>query len=98
MALVQRSFRSVRRAKVFFVQVPHSGWRGDAIQALQAAAPYELGDPTEAFTFLSLYPVYVAGRRISPGIPRPALQQPSIRKSSTIAALCSTNLLARSPT
>jgi len=30
-----------------------------AIEALQAAAPYELGDPTEAFTFLSLYPVYV---------------------------------------
>jgi eukaryotic-like serine/threonine-protein kinase len=33
-----------------------------AIQALQAAAPYELGDPTEAFTFLSLYPVYVRGK------------------------------------
>jgi len=32
-----------------------------AIEALQAAAPYELGDPTEAFTFLSLYPVYVRG-------------------------------------
>jgi serine/threonine protein kinase/predicted Zn-dependent protease len=32
-----------------------------AIDALQAAAPYELGDPTEAFTFLSLYPVYVRG-------------------------------------
>jgi eukaryotic-like serine/threonine-protein kinase len=33
-----------------------------AIEALQAAAPYELGDPTEAFTFLSLYPVYVRGQ------------------------------------
>jgi predicted Zn-dependent protease len=33
-----------------------------AIQVLQAAAPYELGDPTEAFTFLSLYPVYVRGK------------------------------------
>jgi eukaryotic-like serine/threonine-protein kinase len=32
-----------------------------AVEALQAAAPYELGDPTEAFTFLSLYPVYVRG-------------------------------------
>jgi eukaryotic-like serine/threonine-protein kinase len=32
-----------------------------AIQALQAAAPYEMGDPTEAFTFLSFYPVYVRG-------------------------------------
>src|SRR5262249_46348566 len=32
-----------------------------AIEALQAAAPYELGDPTESFTFLSLYPVYVRG-------------------------------------
>jgi len=32
-----------------------------AVQALEAAAPYELGDPTEAFTFLSLYPVYVRG-------------------------------------
>jgi eukaryotic-like serine/threonine-protein kinase len=32
-----------------------------AIDALQAAAPYELGDPTEAFTFLSLYPIYVRG-------------------------------------
>jgi eukaryotic-like serine/threonine-protein kinase len=34
---------------------------GKAIQALQAAAPYELGDPTEAFTFLSLYPIYERG-------------------------------------
>jgi len=32
-----------------------------AIETLQAAAPYELGDPTEAFTFVSLYPVYVRG-------------------------------------
>jgi serine/threonine protein kinase/predicted Zn-dependent protease len=32
-----------------------------AIEALQAAAPYELGDPTEAFNFVSLYPVYVRG-------------------------------------
>jgi Flp pilus assembly protein TadD len=32
-----------------------------AIQALETAAPYELGDPTEAFTFLSLYPVHVRG-------------------------------------
>jgi serine/threonine protein kinase/predicted Zn-dependent protease len=32
-----------------------------AIEALQAAAPYELGDPTEAFNLVSLYPVYVRG-------------------------------------
>jgi eukaryotic-like serine/threonine-protein kinase len=32
-----------------------------AIEVLQAAAPYELGDPTEAFNFVSLYPVYVRG-------------------------------------
>jgi eukaryotic-like serine/threonine-protein kinase len=32
-----------------------------AIEALEAAAPYELGDPTEAFNFVSLYPVYVRG-------------------------------------
>ncbi|MFY9530274.1 MAG: protein kinase, partial [Candidatus Acidiferrales bacterium] len=33
----------------------------NAIEALQASAPYELGDPTEAFNFVSLYPVYVRG-------------------------------------
>jgi serine/threonine protein kinase/predicted Zn-dependent protease len=33
-----------------------------AIEALQAAAPYELGDPTEAFNLVSLYPVYVRGQ------------------------------------
>jgi serine/threonine protein kinase/predicted Zn-dependent protease len=32
-----------------------------AIEALQAAAPYELGDPTEAFNLVSLYPIYVRG-------------------------------------
>jgi eukaryotic-like serine/threonine-protein kinase len=32
-----------------------------AIEALQAAAPYELGEPAALFGFLSLYPIYVRG-------------------------------------
>ena len=32
-----------------------------AIEALQAATPYELGTPTDRFNFVSLYPVYVRG-------------------------------------
>jgi eukaryotic-like serine/threonine-protein kinase len=32
-----------------------------AIEALQAASPYELGEPAALFGFLSLYPIYVRG-------------------------------------
>jgi eukaryotic-like serine/threonine-protein kinase len=51
-----------------------------AIQALEAAAPYELGDPTEAFTFLSLYPVYVRGEAYLAGHREPGAAATEFQK------------------
>ena len=61
-----------------------------AIEALQAAAPYELGTPGMVLSALWLsIPSMCAGRPMWPRI-RAAKPPPSSRKSSTIAALCST--------
>jgi hypothetical protein len=90
--IIQFNYLPTLRAKLALLRLNPR----QALEALRVAAPYELGLPAiEYYNWPNLYPVYVRGEACLAHI-RAARRQQSFRKSSTIAALCSTNLSVRS--